>query len=87
GGPLVESTQRMPRLASALAAITAAAVGVILSLALAFAGQLLWAHGQVQWVPALMAAAATVALLRFKVGLLPLLAASGALGIALRLWA
>ncbi|MBW8846468.1 MAG: chromate efflux transporter [Burkholderiales bacterium] len=85
GGPLIESTQRMPRLAGALAAITAAAVGVILSLALAFGVQLLWAHGRLQWLPALMAAAATVALLRFKVGLLPLLAACGALGIALRL--
>jgi len=85
GGPLVERTQHMPRLAGALSAITAAAVGVILSLALAFATQLLWAHGRVQWAPALLAAAATVALLRFRVGLLPLLAACGALGIAARL--
>ena len=84
GGPLIESTQRMPRLNSALAAITAAAVGVILSLALAFAAQLMWAHGQVQWLPALMALAASVALLRFKLGLLPVLAACGAVGVLLR---
>ena len=84
GGPLVEGTQRMPRLQGALAAITAAAVGVILSLALAFGAQVLWAQGQFQPLPALMAAAATVALLRFKVGLLPLLGVCGALGMLLR---
>jgi chromate transporter len=87
GGPLVESTQRMPRLQGALAAITAAAVGVIGSLALAFGAQVLWAQGRWQPVPTLMAAAATVALLRFKVGLLPLLLVCGGLGIALRLGA
>ena len=85
GGPLIESTQRMPRLAGALAAITAAAVGVILSLALAFAAQLLWPHGRVQWLPALMALAASVALMRFNLGLLPVLAACGAVGVLLRL--
>ena len=87
GGPLIESTQRMPRLAAALSAVTAAAVGVILSLALLFAAQVLWPGGMFRPGAALLAAAATLALLRWRVGVLPLLAVCGGLGIATRLLA
>ncbi|PZP30731.1 MAG: chromate transporter [Roseateles depolymerans] len=85
GGPLIESTQRMPRLTAALGAVTAAAVGVILSLALLFAAQVLWPGGAFRPGAALLALAATLALLRWRMGVLPLLAVCGGLGIAARL--
>jgi chromate transporter len=83
-------------LSAALSAITAAVVGVILNLAVWFAIHLFFgtvgevrAYGIRLYVPelstiniasVLLAIAALVALLRFKVGMLPVLAASAALG-------
>ena len=67
-----------------LTAITAAVVGVILNLALFFAYHVLWPqgfHGRFDAVSALIAVAAAVALFRFKVGVMPLLAACAGLGL------
>jgi chromate transporter len=84
GGPLVEATRGRLAFTAPLAAITAAVVGVILNLAMFFARHVLWPQG---WgggfdaVAALLALAAAVALFRFRVGVLPLLAASAAAGL------
>ena len=66
GGPLVETTHGDLKFTAPLTGITAAVVGVIVSLALG-------------------AAAALVAAVRYKVGLIPLIAISAAAGLALRL--
>lgn len=71
GGPLVESTRDNIRLTAPLTAISAAVVGVIVSLALFFANHVFrMAQALPQWdfVALAITAAACVALLRFKVG-------------------
>ncbi|RYY49461.1 MAG: chromate transporter, partial [Comamonadaceae bacterium] len=63
---------------------TAAVVGVILNLALFFAYHVLWPAGfggGFEVGSALIALAAAVALFRFKVGVLPLLAACALAGL------
>ncbi|TAL14938.1 MAG: chromate efflux transporter [Aquabacterium sp.] len=86
GGPLVEATHGKLGFTAPLSAITAAVVGVILNLALFFAGHVLWPHGfgdGFDWVAAAITLGAAVALFRFKLGVLPLIGGSALLGLAL----
>jgi chromate transporter len=88
GGPLVESTHGRLGFTAPLSAITAAVVGVILNLALFFAWHVLWPQGfggRFDAPSALIGLAAAVALFRFKVGVMPLLAACAVVGLAVRL--
>jgi chromate transporter len=88
GGPLVEATHGKLGFTAPLSAITAAVVGVILNLALFFAWHVLWPQGfggRFDWPSALIGLAAALALFRFKVGVMPLLAACAAVGLAVRL--
>ncbi|MBX3619259.1 MAG: chromate efflux transporter [Rhizobacter sp.] len=88
GGPLVESTHGNLKFTAPLTAITAAVVGVILNLALFFAYHVLWPQGfggHVDLASALIACAATVALFRFRLGVMPLLAMCAAAGLGLTL--
>ncbi|MBK9134779.1 MAG: chromate efflux transporter [Betaproteobacteria bacterium] len=88
GAPLVESTRGSLRLAAPLTAITAAVVGVIVNLALFFGWHVLWPRGlegPFEWPAALIAIAAAVALLRFKRGVLPVIAASALAGLLVSL--
>jgi chromate transporter len=88
GGPVVEATHGKLGFTAPLSAITAAVVGVILNLALFFAYHVLWPQGfqgPFDAVSALIAVAAAVALFRFKVGVMPLLAACAAAGLAVTL--
>ncbi len=96
GGPLVESTHGNLKVTAPLTAITAAVVGVIASLALFFLAHIAWrpAAGsagvaQVDWVALAIAAAAAIALLRFRLGVIPVIAGCALAGLALRLagWA
>jgi chromate transporter len=90
GGPLVEATHGRLGFTAPLSAITAAVVGVILNLALFFAYHVWWPQGFGGRFDALSAAitlAAAIALFRFKVGVLPLLAACAALGLLVTLMA
>ncbi len=92
GGPLVESTHGKIHFTAPLAAITAAVVGVIASLALFFIAHVAFptsATGSfpsnVAWPSLAIMAAASVALLRYKVGVIPVIAASAVAGLLLRL--
>jgi chromate transporter len=85
GGPVVEATHGKLGFTAPLSAITAAVVGVILNLALFFAYHVLWPQGfggRFDAVSALITVVAAVALFRFKVGVLPLLAACAGVGLA-----
>jgi chromate transporter len=84
GGPLVESTRGDLKFTAPLTAITAAVVGVILNLALFFGYHVLWPHGfggRFEWVSALIAVAAAVALIRFKRGVIEVIAACALVGL------
>ncbi|HUQ76584.1 MAG TPA: chromate efflux transporter [Burkholderiales bacterium] len=84
GGPLVESTHGDLRFTAPLSGITAAVVGVIVSLA-AFFAQHVFFTGGVDWLAIALAAAALVALVRYKIGLIPVIAAAGAFGMLWKL--
>jgi chromate transporter len=84
GGPLVESTRGKLGFTAPLAAITAAVVGVIADLALFFARHVFWPQGfnsSVDGLAIAIALVALVALWRFKLGVMPLLAACALLGM------
>lgn len=83
GAPYVERLRGNVRLNAALAAVTAAVVGVILNLAIWFALQVVFpAHARVDWFALAVGVTALVALERFKVGIVPVIIAGGALGLA-----
>jgi chromate transporter len=87
GGPLVEATHGDLKFTAPLTAITAAVVGVILSLALFFAYHVLWPAGfggVFGWPSALIALAAAVALLRFKRGVIEVIVACALTGLLVR---
>lgn len=85
GGPFIETTHGNLRLTAPLTAITAAVVGVIVNLALFFAYHVFWPSGlgnPVDWISLALATGATVAIFRFNVGVIPVILASGLLGMA-----
>jgi chromate transporter len=87
GGPLVEATHGQIALTAPLSAITAAVVGVILNLALFFGLQVFWPQGLgggIDAKAAVIAAAAALALFRYRVGVLPLLGSCAAFGVLLQ---
>ncbi len=84
GGPLIESTHGNLKFTAPLTAITAAVVGVILNLAMFFAHHVLWPQGwggRFDWVSAVITLGATVALFRFKVSVISLLATCAVIGL------
>jgi chromate transporter len=84
GGPLVESTHNDINFTAPLTAITAAVVGVILNLALFFSGHVLWPHGlegAFSWPSAVITLMAGIALLRFKRGVIEVLAGCAMVGL------
>ena len=88
GGPLVEATHGRLGFTAPLSAITAAVVGVIVNLALFFAYHVLWPQGftgRFDVLSACIAGGAAVALFRYKLGVLPLLAACALIGLVYRL--
>ena len=101
GAPFVEQLRSNQRLSGALAAITAAVVGVILNLTLWFVLHVLFSHieeiraGPLRWYAfdpatldlkaAALAAIAAVLAFRFHRGLIEMVAIMAALGVAVRL--
>jgi chromate transporter len=86
GGPFIETTHGNLRFTAPLTGITAAVVGVIVNLAVFFAYHVLWPDGlggAFEWPAAAIGAAATLALFRFKVGVIPIVLGSGLIGLVL----
>ena len=93
GAPFIESTHGNLKITAPLTAITAAVVGVIVNLAVFFAYHVLWPEGsgaRFEWPAAVIGVAAAAALFRFKVGVIPVVLASGLAGLGmtlvLRVW-
>jgi chromate transporter len=90
GGPLVETTHGDLKFTAPLTGITAAVVGVILNLAVFFAWHVLWPRatqaepfsGGFEWTALAIGAAAFVALYRYKIDVVPVLAGCAAAGLA-----
>jgi chromate transporter len=86
GAPHIERMRRHPRLNTALTAVTAAVVGVILNLAVWFAGHVIFPkNAPVDWFALAVALVAFLAMQRFKVGIIPVVFAGGALGLVWQL--
>ena len=89
GGPFVESTQNDLKFTAPLTAITAAVVGVILNLALFFGYHTVWPQGfgaPLDITSALIALAAAIALLKYKLNVIPVIAVCGLLGVLIKQW-
>jgi len=89
GGPFIETTHGNLKLTAPLTAITAAVVGVIVNLALFFAYHVFWPTGfgnALDWTSIVLTAIATVAIFRFKVGVIPIILTSGVLGMLWKLF-
>ena len=90
GGPLIESTHGNLKFTAPLKAVTAAVVGVILNLAVFFGFHTLWPAGvesRLDAVALTLMGAATLALFRYKVGVIYVIGMSGLIGVLGRLLA
>jgi chromate transporter len=99
GGPYIESLRGNKSLSAALSAITAAIVGVVLNLAVWFAIHVVFEKvdelqmgalrlyvpvwDTLNWAALGLCAAALIAMLRFKIGMIPTLAVSAVIGATL----
>jgi chromate transporter len=82
GGPHIEQLRGNTSLTSALTAVTAAIVGVVLNLAVWFGLHVFIPTGTgIDWFAIALSAAAFVALLRFKVDIIPVVVGAGILGV------
>jgi chromate transporter len=89
GGPLVEATRGVAKFTAPLIGITAAVVGVILSLAVFFAWHTFWPlatqaapfSGRFEWFPVAVALAAFVALWKYKADIMKVIGTSALLGL------
>ncbi|MBS0355987.1 MAG: chromate efflux transporter [Proteobacteria bacterium] len=87
GGPFVETTHNDLKFTAPLTAITAAVVGVILNLALFFGYHVLWPkgfEGEFEWMSALVALGATIALFRVKANVIHVIAGCALVGLLLK---
>jgi len=90
GGPTVEATRHDVKFTAPLTGITAAVVGVVLNLAVFFAWHVLWPEateatpfaGRFEWFSLLITIAAFIALWRYKVGIISVIAACAIAGLA-----
>jgi len=90
GGPMVEATRGEVKFTAPLTAITAAVVGVIINLAMFFAWHTFWPQatesapfsGEFEWLPVLVAAAAFIALWKYKVDIMKVIFACAVIGLA-----
>jgi len=84
GGPLVEATRGDLKFTAPLTGITAAVVGVILNLAMFFAYHVLWPEGfgaKFEWLSAVIGLLAFIALFRFKLSIVSVIAGSAVIGL------
>ncbi len=85
GGPFIEATRHDIKFTAPLTGITAAVVGVIFNLAVFFAYHVLWPKGfeaPFEWFSALLGIIAFIALVRYKIGIVTVIAACAGLGVA-----
>lgn len=89
GGPILESTHGELKFTAPLTAITAAVVGVILNLALFFGYHVLWPEGfsgRLDWISAIIALAAALALFKFKHNVIHVIALCALVGLMVKIF-
>jgi chromate transporter len=87
GAPYIERLRDVKLLTAALSTVTAAVVGVILNLAIWFGLHVIFpANRTVDWFALVLCAAAFVSMLRHKIDIIPVIVASGLLGLIYKLF-
>jgi chromate transporter len=87
GAPYIEKLRDVKLLTAALSTVTAAVVGVILNLAVWFGLHVIFpANGNIDWFALVLCAAAFVAMLRYKIDIIPIVIASGLLGLTYKMF-
>jgi chromate transporter len=82
GAPYIEKLRDVKLLTAALSTVTAAVVGVILNLAVWFGLHVIFpTRGTIDWFALAICALAFIAMLRFKIDIIPVVIASGLLGL------
>jgi len=82
GAPYIEKLRDVKLLTAALSTVTAAVVGVILNLAVWFGLHVIFpATGNIDWFALVVCALAFVAMLRYKIDIIPVVLGSGLLGL------
>jgi len=82
GGPYIEQLRGNKKLTAALSAVTAAIVGVILNLAVWFGLHVFFPNaGAIDWFAVVLCVAAFVAMLRYKIDIIPVVLSAGLLGL------
>jgi chromate transporter len=88
GAPFIETTHGKLQFTAPLTGITAAVVGVIVNLAVFFAYHVLWPTGlggPFDWASAAIGIVAGLALFRFKLGVIPVIAGSAVAGLLVQM--
>ena len=81
GGPHIEQLRGNKKIAMTLSAVTAAVVGVILNLAVWFALHVIHPQTGFDWFAIALGLAALIAMIRWKVGVIPVIITGGAIGL------
>jgi chromate transporter len=81
GGPHIEQLRGRKQLTRTLSAVTAAVVGVILNLAIWFALHVMFPKTGIDLFAIVLSLAALIAMLRWKLGVIPVVVAGGAIGL------
>jgi chromate transporter len=82
GGPHIEQLRGNRKIAMTLSAVTAAVVGVIVNLAVWFGVHVIHPNGRIDWFAIVLGGAALIAMLRWKLGVIPVVLAGAVLGFA-----
>jgi len=87
GAPYIEKLRDVKLLTAALSTVTAAVVGVILNLAVWFGLHVIFpGNERVDWFALGLCAVAFIAMLRFKIDIIPVVLASGLVGLIYKLF-
>src|SRR5436309_466789 len=87
GAPYIEKLRDVKLLTGAVSTVTAAVVGVILNLAVWFGLHVIFpGNGKIDWFALVLCASAFVAMLRYKTDIIPIILASGLLGLIWKLF-
>jgi chromate transporter len=81
GGPHIEQLRDNKKITMALSAVTAAVVGVVLNLAVWFGLHVVYPKTGLNWFAIVLGLAALVAMLRWKLGVIPVILAGGTTGL------
>jgi chromate transporter len=81
GGPHIEQLRGNKTISMALSAVTAAVVGVVLNLAVWFALHVFRPQSGLDWFAIVLCLAALIAMIRWKLGVIPVILAGGAIGL------